>query len=110
MSIEDGADDAPWSAEEAPAVDLACSDSAQARPEIDVDAAFREIENLRIALRSNRRIGIAIGLIMAQCHATDHEAFELLRQRSMDTNRKMADLAEQVVQVGRLESAETPPG
>ncbi len=108
MSSEDGAADAPWSAEEAPAVNLAGSDSAQARPE--VDAASGEIENLRIALRSNRRIGIAIGLIMAQCHATDHEAFELLRQRSMDTNRKMADLAERVVQVGRLESAEPPPG
>jgi len=69
----------------------------------EVAAARAQADHLEFALRSNRRIGIAIGLVMAEFDVTDEAAFEILRQRSMRTNGKLVQLAEQVVGAGRLE-------
>ena len=56
--------------------------------------------NLQIALASNRRIGVAIGVLMSQQRITETAAFDLLREASQRTHRKLRDIAEDVVLTG----------
>jgi len=65
-------------------------------------AAEDRAVNLERALASNRRIGVAIGVLMTRLRCTEEQAFGLLRQESMRRNVKVADLAEQVVYTGTL--------
>ncbi|SNS03101.1 ANTAR domain-containing protein [Geodermatophilus pulveris] len=67
-----------------------------------VAAAEDRADNLERALASNRRIGVAIGVLMTRLRCTEDQAFALLRQESMRRNVKVADLAEQVVYTGTL--------
>ncbi len=60
-------------------------------------------ENLQAALVSSRRIGIAIGILMAIRKVGETEAFELLRIKSQRTHRKVRDVADDVVFTGTLE-------
>ena len=57
-------------------------------------------ENLEVALRSSRTIGAAIGIVMSHRNLSEHDAFEVLRQASMNNNRKLRDLANEVVLTG----------
>jgi signal transduction histidine kinase/DNA-binding response OmpR family regulator len=59
--------------------------------------------NLHRALASNRQIGVAIGVLMAQAKITEEEAFDQLREVSQRQNRKLRDIADQVVLTGALE-------
>jgi cell division septum initiation protein DivIVA len=52
---------------------------------------------LHEALMSSRTIGAAVGIIMATRLATQREAFEILRRASQNSNRKLRDLAEEIV-------------
>ncbi len=61
-----------------------------------------EAEHLRIALDSNRQIGIAIGILMARNLCTADEAFAQLRIASQHLHRKLRDLAEHVSLTGEL--------
>ena len=54
------------------------------------------------ALRTSRVIGAAIGLIMAGRLVTQDEAFEILKGASSSSNRKLRDLAAEIVEAGRL--------
>jgi len=45
-------------------------------------------------------IGTAIGILMAVRGITEPEAFDLLRVVSQHTNRKLRDIAEDVVRLG----------
>ncbi|HZZ97211.1 MAG TPA: ANTAR domain-containing protein [Jatrophihabitantaceae bacterium] len=58
--------------------------------------------NLQIALASNRRIGTAVGILMARHRITDDTAFDLLRVTSQRTHRKLRDIADDVVLTGAL--------
>lgn len=49
------------------------------------------------ALKSSREIGAAIGLIMASRQVSEPDAFEILRMASQDSNRKVRDLAAELV-------------
>jgi PAS domain-containing protein len=60
------------------------------------------VANLRLALASSRRIGTAIGIVMAHRRITDEAAFDLLRQASQRAHRKVRDIADEVVQTGVL--------
>ncbi|WP_205260013.1 ANTAR domain-containing protein [Nakamurella leprariae] len=60
------------------------------------------IDDLGLALQSNRRIGAAIGILMARRDLTSDQAFGLLRTASQHGNRKLRDVADQVVATGRL--------
>ena len=51
---------------------------------------------------SNRRIGMAIGVLLTIHHLTDQQAFDELREESMRRNVKLRDLAEQVIYTGTL--------
>lgn len=59
-----------------------------------------EIANLEIALSTARRIGAALGIIMTSYKVTEEQAFATLRIASQHTNRKLRDVAEDVVYTG----------
>ncbi|CAN7304658.1 GAF domain-containing protein [Knoellia sp. LjRoot47] len=59
-------------------------------------------DNLEIALRTSRRIGTAIGILMHGHRVDERTAFAMLRRRSQDTNRKLAAIADDVVRTGLL--------
>jgi curved DNA-binding protein CbpA len=63
-----------------------------------VDALTAEVTQLRIARDSNRRIGMAMGIVMNQLRVEDEQAFDVLRRTSQNTNRKLRDVAEDVIQ------------
>jgi signal transduction histidine kinase/DNA-binding response OmpR family regulator len=62
-----------------------------------------QVANLENALSSNRRIGAAVGVLMASQKVTSQEAFELLRRASNESNRKLRDVADSVVLTGTLQ-------
>ncbi|HWU23534.1 MAG TPA: GAF and ANTAR domain-containing protein [Nocardioides sp.] len=57
-----------------------------------------EARTLRDGLASNREIGKAVGLLMATHSLGDEEAFAVLRQASTTLNRRLADIARQIVE------------
>ncbi len=59
-------------------------------------------DNLVQALGSNRGIGVAMGILMVEHHLTQQQAFDLLRLASQDMNRRVTDLAIDVVETGEL--------
>jgi hypothetical protein len=66
-------------------------------------AALRlERDNLRVALETNRSISAAVGVLMALQQLAYEEAFDLLVSTSQNSNRKLRDVAEDVVRTGAL--------
>src|SRR4051794_14584299 len=63
----------------------------------------RHVQHLKKALHTNRRIGVAMGVLMATHKVTDDQAFDLLRIASQHSNRKLADIASDVIDTGTLE-------
>ena len=56
-----------------------------------------EVAQLREALVSNRRIGMAMGILMRDRNVDEQEAFAVLRRISQNSNRKLHDVAEDVI-------------
>ncbi|BCY09465.1 GAF and ANTAR domain-containing protein [Actinoplanes sp. L3-i22] len=54
------------------------------------------------ALRSNRLIGMALGIVMNQRRVTAQQAFEVLRRSSRHRHRKIHDLAAEIVETGEV--------
>ena len=69
----------------------------------ELKVAEEQIEHLRAALVTARRIGAAIGILMGTRRVTDDQAFELLCRVSQDRNRKLRDVADDVMQTGTLD-------
>lgn len=69
-----------------------------------LEAELRAIDsaNLKKALESNRAIGTAVGIVMATLGLRSEDAFEVLRRASMDRNRKLVDIADEVNHTGAL--------
>ncbi|MFL6162518.1 MAG: ANTAR domain-containing protein [Jatrophihabitantaceae bacterium] len=65
-------------------------------------------DNLDLALASGRRIGAAIGILMSSRRLTEQQAFEALRVASQHSNRKLRDLAEDVLLTGELPTGPLP--
>lgn len=61
-----------------------------------------DVRNLGSALESSRMIGTAVGVLMAAHQMPQEDAFEVLRRTSMDLNRKLRDVAEEVTFTGGL--------
>lgn len=59
-------------------------------------------EHLRLALDTNRDIGVAMGIIMALHKITKEQAFDALRVASQHTHRKLAVIARDVAETGEL--------
>lgn len=64
-----------------------------------------QISGLEQAVASNRSIGMAIGILMAIQRIGQDEAFDLLRRVSQRTNRKLREIADEVVHTGQLPGA-----
>ena len=54
-------------------------------------------QQMHEALRSSRRIGAAIGVVMASLNVTEEAAFMTLAEACKRSNRKLRDIAEEVV-------------
>jgi hypothetical protein len=72
--------------------------------------AVDRADGLETALRNSRTIGMALGLLSERHGLTEDQAFELLRQSSMRSNRKLADLARDLVHGGELRAEEDALG
>ena len=70
--------------------------------EYAVSQAEDEAANLRVALSSNRQIGAALGILMNRLEMSNDESFTLLRETSQRLNRKLRDIADEVVLTGEL--------
>ena len=69
----------------------------------ELKVAEAELQNLRTALVSARRIGAAIGVLMGTRHVTDDEAFAELSRASQNQNRKLRVVAEDVLRTGTID-------
>jgi hypothetical protein len=58
--------------------------------------------HLERALESSREIGCAMGILMARELCTQDQAFDMLRNASQHTHRKLRDVADQVRETGAL--------
>jgi hypothetical protein len=58
--------------------------------------------NLQRAMQSNRQIGAAIGILMTIHKVTEQQAFMLLSKASQQSNRKLRDIADDVILSGML--------
>jgi signal transduction histidine kinase/DNA-binding response OmpR family regulator len=70
------------------------------------DLAIGEVETtvgqLHQALQTNRTIGTAIGIVMAHYGLEQQRAFQVLVRTSQQNNRKLHDIAAEVVRTGSL--------
>ena len=77
-------------------------------PDLDPDlveqvrALTAQVSQLTVARDSNRRIGMAMGIIMRQRRVDEARAFDVLRGSSQNTNRKLRDIAEDVIRDRRV--------
>ena len=67
-----------------------------------LDAADAKAGQLELALGPSRDIGAAVGILMAHHKMQQVDAFELLRSTSQDQNRKLYELALEVISTGEL--------
>jgi curved DNA-binding protein CbpA len=74
-----------------------------------VRALTAQVSQLTFARDSNRRIGMAMGILMNQCQVDEEDAFDVLRRISQNTNRKLRDIAEDVIRERRGFKAEPGP-
>jgi hypothetical protein len=77
-------------------------------PDLEPDLSRRvrdltvQVSQLTFARDSNRRIGMAMGIVMNQRQIDEVHAFDVLRQTSQNTNRKLRDIAEDVIRDRRV--------
>jgi AmiR/NasT family two-component response regulator len=64
--------------------------------------ARRRIQHLETALQTNRRIGVAIGILMSRYAVPEEEAFAMLAEASQRSNRKLREIADEVAYEGDL--------
>lgn len=67
-----------------------------------------DVGNLRTALETSRVIGTAVGVLMAVHRISQDDAFDVLRRASMDLNRKLREVAEDVTFTGDLPERRPP--
>ncbi|MCF7553041.1 GAF and ANTAR domain-containing protein [Pseudonocardia sp. WMMC193] len=76
--------------------------AAHAAVAMDAARERRHAQDLGDALQSNRRIGMAMGVLMGRGLVAEEQAFDLLRRASQLLNVKLRDIAEQVIDTGDL--------
>ena len=77
--------------------------------ETELTDAHRKILNLELALTSARGIGAAVGILMADQRITYGDAFELLVLASQHDNRKLRDVAEDILRTGDVTGVRPSP-
>ena len=68
------------------------------RRHTDVDECQDEVEDLRATLESRPVIDLAKGILVGKQHCTPEEAFGMLTEASQRSNRKLRDVAQEMVQ------------
>lgn len=76
---------------------LAAETEILLRSALDLLGAEAVQQHLRIAIASREVIGEAKGILMAEQHCSADKAFDLLRRASQRQNRKLKDVAEDLV-------------
>jgi signal transduction histidine kinase/DNA-binding response OmpR family regulator len=69
-----------------------------------IDQVETTVGQLRQALQTNRTIGTALGIVMTRYELDPERAFQVLVRSSQQNNRKLHDIAEEIVRTGM------PPG
>jgi GAF domain-containing protein len=72
-------------------------------------SARETADHLRIALETRGVIDQAKGILMARHNLTADQAFQLLARASMKTNRKLREVADDLVHTGELHQPVGPP-
>lgn len=67
-------------------------------PSDEVARLQQEVENLKRALETREVIGMAKGILMAKERCHPDAAFDMLRRASQRENRKLVELAAQIVE------------
>ena len=67
-----------------------------------VRSAERKADALEHGLLSNRRIGMAVGILMTRRQLTEDQAFAMLSHASQHGNVKLRDLARHVIETGEI--------
>jgi ANTAR domain len=73
-----------------------------------VRAAEAKAAHLESALATNRRIGIAVGILMCRLQLPEDRALAVLWKHSQDHNVKVRDLAEEVIYTGTRDRLARP--
>jgi AmiR/NasT family two-component response regulator len=73
-----------------------------------IDQVRTTVGQLRQALQSNRTIGTAVGILMTRYDLEPKRAFQVLVRTSQQNNRKMNDIAEELLRTGELPGVVTP--
>jgi signal transduction histidine kinase/DNA-binding response OmpR family regulator len=73
--------------------------------DLAIDAAETTVGQLRQALQSNRTTGTAVGIVMTRYELNAELAFQVLKRTSQQSNRKLHDIAAEVVRTGALPDA-----
>ncbi|RBY75367.1 hypothetical protein DQ239_16975 [Blastococcus sp. TF02-09] len=90
----------PTTADDCPVDDVAVA----LAHEQQVTAVLRDRgDHLETALQTNREIGAAIGIVMSAYKVTYSAAFDMIRTVSTQTNRKLRDIAHDIVEQGTLD-------
>jgi len=69
----------------------------------------RHTHDLEEALKSSRTIGAAMGILMESRKLSADQAFAALRQASQDSNRKLRELAAEMVEAASPSDTEPEP-
>jgi DNA-binding response OmpR family regulator/two-component sensor histidine kinase len=67
-----------------------------------IDQAQTTVGQLRRALQSNRTTGTAVGIVMTRYDLDSERAFQVLVRASQQNNRKLSDIAEELIRTGVL--------
>jgi DNA-binding response OmpR family regulator/anti-sigma regulatory factor (Ser/Thr protein kinase) len=70
--------------------------------DLAIGEAQTTVGQLRNALRSNRTTGTAVGMVMTRYELDAQQAFKVLARISQQSNRKLHDIAEELVRTGEL--------
>ena len=73
--------------------------------DLAIGEAETTVGQLRQALQSNRTIGTAVGIVMSRYELDRERAFQVLVRTSQQSNRKLHDIATDVVRAGSLPGA-----
>jgi DNA-binding response OmpR family regulator len=70
--------------------------------DVAIDAAETTVGQLRKAMQTNRTTGTAVGIVMSRYELDPERAFKVLVRTSQQSNRKLHDIAAEVVRTGAL--------
>lgn len=75
---------------------------------LEMDRTEMRADNLEIALRTSREIGIAIGILVERHRLSPEQAFDMLRAASQRSHRKLRDIAAELTFTGEIEAGSGP--